>query len=264
MVIFKPDDLDEIIHNAAARRTWLDNLIVKSENTGADLYGRYRRIIQQRLRALEQTSEGEIVDLNSLDEQLCQYGAQITLLRLKALRELSRKFTDTYNNIAQEEKNMALQLISKTEMSLSGDIAEIQQGYARACAQLRKQEVAARRNLVGPHRDDVGIFQGPQLLQETGSRGEWRTAVVALKIGELEYLEQKNGERPLLLIDDVLSELDQSRRAALTKIFLRQQTVLTTTNLSELPKRIQVAAQIYQIDQGAVHLGAPQKVYAET
>jgi len=98
-------------------------------------------------------------------------------------------------------------------------------------AKYSQEEVAAGMTLVGPHRDDFEVWQNNQNLHTYGSRGEQRTAVFNLKLAELEFLSEQTGQRAMLLLDDIFSELDEQRRKHLLEVIPQQQTLLTTTDI---------------------------------
>jgi DNA replication and repair protein RecF len=131
-------------------------------------------------------------------------------------------------------------------------VADITQSFRGTLAAVRDQEVAAARNLVGPQRDDLELTVHGRPLREFGSRGEWRTAVVALKLAELEHLAEACGERPVLLLDDVLSELDAERRRLLEPWFTQQQTVFATTDRNELSRAVLEHAAVRTVADGNV------------
>jgi DNA replication and repair protein RecF len=133
-----------------------------------------------------------------------------------------------------------------------GDVQSIRKAFSAALEDTHAQEVASGRNLVGPQRDDLEVFVRNRPLRDFGSRGEWRTAVVALKLAELEHLANARGERPILLLDDVLSELDADRRRTLEPWFALQQTVLATTDRHELSDELLRTATVRTVVRGSV------------
>ena len=118
---------------------------------------------------------------------------------------------------------------------------------------VRRREIAQGANVLGPHRDDVGFLAGGVDLATYGSRGQQRTVALALKLAELEYIEAETGEQPVLLLDDVLSELDPQRREdLLAAVRGLDQTLVTTTDLTIAPAEALREATIFEVRGGAV------------
>src|SRR5262249_1513087 len=121
--------------------------------------------------------------------------------------------------------------------ALEGDEEQIAEAIRARLVGLRKREIAQGVNVLGPHRDDLAFFAGPVNLATYGSRGQQRTVALALKLAELEYIEAETGDQPILLLDDVLSELDAQRRAdLLDAVKDLDQALLTVTDASTLPE----------------------------
>jgi len=109
--------------------------------------------------------------------------------------------------------------------------------------QYKEEEVAAKATLVGPHRDDFTIFKEEKELSKYGSRGEQRLAVLWMKLSELSYIEQETGERPILLLDDIFSELDEAHRGMVVNLIGKQQTILTSADrdiMGLIPKDVRI------------------------
>ncbi|MGZ3675996.1 MAG: DNA replication/repair protein RecF, partial [Ktedonobacterales bacterium] len=139
--------------------------------------------------------------------------------------------------------------------SLAGTDAEIAAGMKAQLAQLRRREIAQGANVLGPHRDDLAFLAGGVDLATYGSRGQQRSVALALKLAELGYIEQETGDQPILLLDDVLSELDARRRGDLLEaVSGLDQVLLTTTDLDSLPDEARKSADthIYRVRAGQV------------
>ncbi|MGH2485284.1 MAG: hypothetical protein ACRDHE_04655, partial [Ktedonobacterales bacterium] len=127
---------------------------------------------------------------------------------------------------------------------------------AARLAELRRREVAQGANVMGPHRDDLTFLAGETDLSIYGSRGQQRSVALALKLAELDYIQRETGDQPILLLDDVLSELDARRRADLiAEVRGLDQVLLTTTDMASLPADTDTAAmRVYRVRGGAVRL----------
>lgn len=224
VVYFGPEDLQIIVNSPAIRRDYLNSVLEQVDRDYRRASLSYKKGLRQRNKLLEQIrDEGKPRSvLFFWDKLLLENGGVIT-----------RKREEFLNFVGQQPDYFGKLYIKYDSSVISPQRLE---RYA-------EEEVAAGMTLVGPHRDDfvVGIKNkvsasiGGQAsiknLHIYGSRGEQRTAVFSLKLAELEFMAQKTGENPVLLLDDIFSELDHQRRARLLEVIPRQQTIITTTDL---------------------------------
>ncbi len=222
VVLFEPEDLRLLSGGPERRRDYLDDLLEQTLDGYGALRRKYRRALAQRNRLLKQ--QGSASQIFPWDVRLSELAGQIVRARTglvermdkdagKLYRKLSGtrlKFTVGYQGRWPAE-NYETKLLKELENSLELDRAR---GFTAA----------------GPHREDLAARFDGHPVQETASRGEVRTAVLALKIIELKIIEELRGTPPLLLLDDVFSELDGKRRHALTDYLAPYQTFITTTD----------------------------------
>lgn len=263
VVMFRPDELDMLARSSSERRNYLDNLILRTNKEGLLKINILRKLLRQRQAALELIRNGHSQDLESLNDQLQEIGSWLSHQRSVLLRELMPHINSVYRNISGQSNSLELLLINKAwqDDTLGYSVYDFINLYKKSFINFRDHEIASGRNLVGPQRDDLEIKNDDKLVKEFGSRGEWRSVVLSLKIAEINYLESKLGYRPILLLDDVLSELDTQRREKIIEIIGQQQTILTTTNRSELPMTSTVDSQSIYLKNGAV---MPSSDYAKT
>jgi len=212
VVYFGPQDLEIIVDSPAIRREWLDLVLEQADKSYRRASLSYRKGLRQRNKLLEQIrDEGKPRStLFFWDKLLVENGDLMTRKR----EELINFLNHLPERFGKLEVFYDRSLISPQRLAK----------YAQA-------EVAAATTLVGPHRDDFEVSINGRNLHSFGSRGEQRTAVFVLKLGELEFLTQKTGQKPLLLLDDIFSELDHERRANLLKVIPQQQTIITTADI---------------------------------
>lgn len=231
-VIFSPEDLDLIKGNPSMRRRFLD---VEISQTSPHYYQQlhlYQRAIHQRNRLLKEYANSSKIPLDEWDIQIASIGEYIIKKRLETLKKL---------NILMDLMNRKL-TNGKEDLKL-----RYNQPYSPNKLMIAKEEILDtlrnhidkdRKRLqtsVGPHRDDILFYSGSMDLKRFGSQGQQRTAVLSLKLSELEYIKSEVGEYPILLLDDVLSELDEDRRKNLLKfIHKRVQTFITTTDIHDV------------------------------
>jgi len=217
VVYFGPQDLEIIIDGPSVRRDWLDLVLEQADHDYRRSSLSYRKGLRQRNKLLEQIRD-EGKPKNTLffwDKLLIENGNVITRKR--------EEFIDFLN---QQPERFGRLFLNYDKSLISAQRLE---KYAH-------EEVASATTLVGPHRDDFIVNIGDRNLHFYGSRGEQRTAVFGLKLGELEFLSTKTNQRPLLLLDDIFSELDHERRGHLLEVIPQQQTIMTTADVHLIEK----------------------------
>jgi len=211
-VLFNPEDLEIIIDSPSIRRRYLNNCLETIDSQYRRAALSYEKGLRQRNKLLQQIrDEGKSRNvLFFWDKLLIENGSLLTQKR--------QEFIDFVNKEPQRFGSLTLSY----QKSLISP-----QRLEKYC----REEVAAATTLVGPHRDDFSVFFRERNLQTYGSRGEQRTAIFSLKLGEMEYMSLKIGERPILLLDDIFSELDHDNRQKLIEVIPQQQTIMSTTDL---------------------------------
>lgn len=223
VVLFEPNDLQLIESEPSLRRTYADNLIEQYAVGYEQHRAHYKRVLSQRNALLKQGSRSSS-QLFAWNLRLVDLGERLVSERLALIALINDKIADIYQSVAGHDKKVRLVYESSIPLDNYGT------------SLLRKLEVNTDLDLArgftgsGPHRDDIVVYFGDSPALDSASRGEIRTLLLSLKIIELEVLEQKRGVRPVLLLDDVFSELDGARRKALTTYLKDYQTVITTTD----------------------------------
>jgi DNA replication and repair protein RecF len=232
VVIFEPTDVDLFTQQPEARRKYLNMVLSQKSIEYMDNLANYKKILTQKNRLLSDIKAGisSPDGLQSWNEQLIEIGSQIILERKNFINFLNQNISEVYAGISQFHRT-----IDVVYETLPGDTEEeIKEGFRSAIERLQGREMAAGTSLVGPHRDDFDLKSEGIYLVSFSSRGEQRSQVLALKILELEYLSNE-GDSPILLLDDVLSELDDTRRTFLLKYLQGKfQTFITTTHPLEM------------------------------
>lgn len=252
VVLFRPDDLDLLSRSSSYRRTYLDQLLSRSSREQATLVRRVEQVLTQRRAALEALQQGLSTDIESLNEQLVRDGAALAAARRALLAQMLPTLRQVHTSVAGSSVALDVRIANPHVPAGTDSLAALKDAFRSALEDQHAQEVASGRNLVGPQRDDLEIHVRGRALRDFGSRGEWRTAVVALKLAELEHLAAARGERPILLLDDVLSELDAERRKTLEPWFALQQTVFATTDRHELSDAVLRTATLRTVVRGSV------------
>lgn len=230
-VLFTPDDLALVKRGAQGRRDELDGFGRQSAPGYSRLLTAYGRAVDQRNRLLKEESP-DLGLLDAWDASVALGGAALLHSRLRLFSRLAPKVEEAYENISGAEG-----LECAYSCGLGDDAAELSRDelaarFADALAAARADDLRRRQTTVGPHRDDVVFTIDGRDARAFASQGQQRSAVLALKMAEVLLAEEVVGSRPLLLLDDVMSELDAARRDAVVGLLLRgTQAVITTTNL---------------------------------
>lgn len=233
VVIFDPTDVDMFTKAPDLRRKYLNMVLCQKNLAYLDALGNYKKAIYQKNKLLAEMKAGRSQggDLSVWDEQLVTLGSYIILERKKFISFLNTNVADIYTKISGFHR--PVEVFYET---LAGDsLEEITESFHKRLVEQSAKEKFLASCLVGPHRDDFSLKSDGLYLSPFSSRGELRSQVLALKILELEYLS-KGDDKPILLLDDVLSELDETRRTFLLKYLQgRFQTFITTTHPLEMP-----------------------------
>ncbi|NLY29317.1 MAG: DNA replication/repair protein RecF [Firmicutes bacterium] len=240
VVLFSPDDLQLVKGSPSMRRAFIDLLLAQTSKVYRYDLVNYNKVLQQRNSFLKGIAEGRAKreDLMLWDEQLVRYGTQIMFRRAKAVDQIGELASISHREISGGEETLTVHYLpfyaaegtsSEALRALSAD--EIAEDFAKGLAANRHQEMRRGVTLVGPQRDDILFRVDGKDARQFASQGQQRTVVLAAKLAELEFMREEVGEYPVLLLDDVLSELDFSRRSSFLEIISnRVQTLLTTTD----------------------------------
>lgn len=247
-VIFSPEDLQLIKAGPALRRRFLDREISQVSSVYCRTLLRYNRAIAQRNLLLKKMKYEGPLSLEEWDRQIAGLAADITARRLDALHKIGFLAGVIHKRISSGE---ILALAYEQHYGDGqGNVADAAWFYEKLQTHLQ-QDIYHMSTSVGPHRDDLVFTANGADLKKFGSQGQQRTAVLSLELAELEYIKSETGEYPVLLLDDVMSELDSSRRQALLAFVRgRIQTFITTTEPDLF--RSMEGCSFIRIEQGKV------------
>jgi len=253
-VFFSPDDLQLLKGAPSGRRRFLDiELSQVSQNYLHNLI-RYTKVLNQRNHLLKQMPH-DLVLLSVLSQQLVEFGAQLILRRANAVERLAPIAAEYHSTIADHQETLEMHYQSYgIEKGQYKSLEEISSMLAAQIRQRQPDEIRRQVTLVGPHRDDIGFTIANRDARFFASQGQQRTAVLALKLAEIEFMKQETGEHPILLLDDVSSELDPNRRHFLLKaVEDGLQTFITCTDLEDLMVREwPVDHALFRVTMGSV------------
>ncbi|KAF0194415.1 MAG: DNA replication and repair protein RecF [Bacillota bacterium] len=250
VVLFAPEDLDLVKGSPSGRRRFLDVLLSQVDKVYFGLLQQYSRVLAQRNECLKAIQLGRLktLDLEPWTEQFIDLALKISGRRHRAVSVLREEFARLATQINQGKESLLVEYIPS--LVLEGT----NQATHEQLSRLLTQEIKRGITLCGPHRDDLRFSINSLPATDYASQGQQRTAALALKLAELAYMRYIRGEYPVLLLDDVLSELDANRRAALIEVLSRDvQAIITGTELVDLsPIHVKGNYQVIRIEQGKV------------
>src|SRR6266704_1156042 len=234
VVLFSPNDLSLVDGSPEERRRFLDRGLCQMQPHYCQALQKYRKIVTQRSALLKRIRENQEDPrmLDFLDEKLTELATMITFER--------RRMVDSLN-----------QHVDELQAIISGGREHLTIIYRAQLLDARRKEIRQGVCLLGPHRDDLEFLVNGVNMLTYGSRGQQRTVALAAKLAELAYMRACTGDEPVLLLDDVFSELDAQRRGhLLSEVLNHEQVLLTTTDLTSFPAEILAQAHIYQVIEG--------------
>ncbi|MEM7793674.1 MAG: DNA replication/repair protein RecF [Cyanobacteria bacterium P01_C01_bin.118] len=249
-------DLDLVRGGPGARRTWTDTLLMQLEPVYVHILQQYNQVLKQRNAFIKQQAEPdqepplEPTQLALWDAQLTTMGTRVIRRRARMLQRLIPIAQSWHQAISGSTEQLVIHYSPNVDID-TDDADQIQQVFLEKLQAKAMAEYYQRTTLVGPHRDDVSFLINDTPARQYGSQGQQRTLVLALKLSELQLIEEVIGEPPLLLLDDVLAELDLNRQnQLLDTIQDRFQTLITTTHLGSFDAQWLKSSQILKVKQG--------------
>ena len=213
-VVFSPEHLSLIKRGPNIRRRFLDAAICQHRIRYASLLSKYHQIINQRNALLKDIyKHKELKETLSIwDDSLSVVGAQILFERFRYLKEMRGPAQKFHSGISNDREELEIGYLSTSKANENDSVEEIKEKLIKAFLESRHEDYHTGYTSVGPHRDDIDIKINGISARKYGSQGQQRSAVLSMKLSEAELLYRKNGERPVILLDDVLSELDNQRQ----------------------------------------------------
>ena len=251
-VFFSPDELRLIKDAPADRRRFMDIDISQMNKTYFYSLLRYNKILAQRNALLKSTTEPVATGLEIWDEQLAKVAANIIDARLDFLSLLKLHVTKVHNFLTSGTEQIELNYATVTDttediLTIDKKADDIERLLLQKLKAAREKDMRQKTTTVGPHRDDIIIKIDGRDVRYFASQGQQRTVALSIKLAELEIFKNQTGEMPILLLDDVFSELDATRQAKLLEAIAKIQSIITTTSTENLP-----SAKVFKISNGKV------------
>ncbi len=249
-IYFSPEDMDLVRGDPTERRRFIDQILVLHTPRLAGVISDYERALKQRNALLK--TRANVTALEPWDLHVAKFGAELIAARLSLLEEFNPVFAETYQEISAEKP--AFITYKSSIENPSQNIAENIEIILSTMAEIKRQELDRGLTLVGPHRDDLLIQLGDHLVKGYASHGESWSIALSLKLSAYRLLVEQ-GNQPILILDDVFSELDEGRRDQLVALAQSaEQTFVTVAVEGDLPKNI--LGTTYYVKNGSVKLKA--------
>jgi len=254
IVMFAPEDLNLVKGSPQIRRRFIDMEIGQVSPVYLHDLSQYQKILYQRnhyLKQLQTKRQSDMTMLDVLTTQLTEVASSIVLKRFEFLELLQEWAEPIHFGISRGLEALKIQYKASVDVSEETDLSKMVEVYEEKFAKIREREVERGVTLAGPHRDDLAFFVNGRDVQTFGSQGQQRTTALSLKLAEIELIQSEIGEYPILLLDDVLSELDDYRQShLLNTIQGKVQTFVTTTSVEGINHDTLKQAATYQVVAG--------------
>ncbi|MGB8648754.1 MAG: DNA replication/repair protein RecF [Anaerolineae bacterium] len=269
VVLFLPEDLDLVFGSPSARRRYLDTTLAQIDPRYNRLLAQFGQVLEQRNALLRDFRERpfDAIELETWDAKLVETGAYIIARRAQAVADYNLLVRDIHPRLTEkgERLDIAYQPTvpldgplpnQQLTLALGGALAPVDgvaAQFQRQLQAMRSRELGAGMTLVGPHRDDLRFFIDGVDMITYASRGQGRTIALSLKMAERELMRAETGQEPILLLDDVMSELDRTRRAALSHLIqTTSQAIVTCTDLEDFGEELLAQAHVLQVSEGEI------------
>lgn len=261
-VLFTAEDMEMISGAPSLRRRYLDLTLSQVDSRYSQARSRFEKVITQRNALLKRIREGAASadELEYWDEQAADNGAVLFHARALAIERIGELAREAHAGLAPGE---ALVVEYQPRLDGAGDLsgrseAEVREAYVRALARSVARDTGAGMTTQGPHRDDVLFTLDGLGAAGFASRAQQRTIALSLRLAETQLLRERRGESPLLLLDDILSEMDASRReSVLAALDVGEQMLVTGTDWDRFPADFVGRASLFEVESGSIRVAAP-------
>jgi DNA replication and repair protein RecF len=256
VVMFAPEDLEIVKGAPNIRRRFLDMEIGQVQPAYLYDLQQYQKIIVQRNNYLKQITPAKGINHEMMEvwnEQLLQHGTKIMKKRQSFITKLQNWAETIHLGITNQQEQLQIKYQPSFDVEDFKDETVVFNQFMIKLSQVKEQEIRRGMTLVGPHRDDLQFFINGKEVQTYGSQGQQRTTALSLKLAEIELIHEEVGDYPILLLDDVLSELDRFRQTQLIETFQSKvQTFITTTSIDSVNMAKLDQANIFNVLEGKI------------
>lgn len=255
VILFAPEDLSLVKGSPSVRRKFIDMELGQMNRLYLYHLSQFQQILKQRNQFLKQARSKKNYDkiyLDVLTEQLATEAAEVLFSRFKFVNQLSDLANEVQKDISNEKETLLITYKTSSSIDENMTVEEIFNHLMADYEKSVSQEID-QGTTIGPHRDDIVFHVNNRNVQTYGSQGQQRTTALSLKLAEIDLMRNMTGEYPILLLDDVLSELDDSRQTHLLKsIQNKVQTFITTTSLDGVQMDLLTDPFIFYVEEGSI------------
>lgn len=246
-VIFSPEDLKIIKESPSVRRKFLDIELSKFNSKYYYSLVQYNKVLDERNAVLRDRNKKNYDILDIYDMQLSKYGSSIIKYRLEYIAKLNGFGSAIHRDITSNKENIKFRYITSVK-----DFENIEDNLLKNYENQRRKDIDRGTTSLGPHKDDFSVSINEVDTRSYGSQGQQRTAILTIKFATINILREYTGENPVLLLDDVLSELDTSRQKYILNSISGIQTIITCTGISDIEKYIDSSFKIFNVENGSI------------
>lgn len=247
IVIFSPEDLKIVKDEPEKRRKFIDRELAQIKPSYYNCLSAYKKILMQRNAYLKEDRVDDDV-LLIWDGQLVDYGSSLMKMRKEFIDKINVFSGKIHDNITNRKENLKITYDSNIKFNV--DEKEQREIFKNAMKNSLSTDKKMRTTTRGPHKDDMSFFVNSVNVRNFGSQGQQRTCALSLKLAELDFIKEETGEKGILLLDDVMSELDEERRNYLIRSLKENQIFVTATDLDENLVNNYSSAKVIEISNG--------------
>lgn len=256
VVMFAPEDLNLVKGSPQVRRRFIDMEIGQVSSIYLHDMSQYQKILQQRnhyLKLMQLKKQTDQTMLEILTEQFIQMAVKIISKRFEFLHLLEKWAQPIHKGISRDLESLKIEYKPSVDVLEGQDLSKMKTSFEEKFNKVKTREIERGTTLFGPHRDDLLFFVNGRDVQTFGSQGQQRTTALSVKLAEIELIHSEIGEYPILLLDDVLSELDDYRQShLLNTIQGKIQTFVTTTSVGGIHHQTLREASTFQVEAGTL------------
>lgn len=257
VVMFAPEDLNLVKGSPQVRRRFIDMEIGQVSPIYLHDMGQYQKVLHQRnhyLKLIQSKKQTDLTMLDVLTEQFIQLAAKIIVKRFEFIQLLEKWAIPIHKGISRGLETLKLEYKPSVEVSEERCLSKMIEVFEQKYSKVKNKEIERGITLFGPHRDDLLFFVNERDVQTFGSQGQQRTTALSVKLAEIELIRSEIGEYPILLLDDVLSELDDYRQShLLNTIQGKVQTFVTTTSVEGIDHQTLKEAATFSVEEGKMN-----------
>lgn len=249
-IFFSPDDLSLVKGEPSQRRRFLDNLIFQLKPVYLGYVKDYNRVLSQRNTLLKTIKKNPslISSLDPWDEQLARLGAYIIRERLEGLQKIALEVKELYSRFTDGKVRLQVNYMNSVKYD---NMDSLKMNFHKALLANRHVDISRSFTTLGPHRDDLRFLIDGRDMKYFGSQGQQRLLVLCFKLCQRELLYRERGQYPIMILDDVMSELDYNRRKHILDKH-KSQVFITTTDMEQIPEEIKAQSSLYHMVSGKI------------